>query len=304
MRAWLVIALLLAVLASPLFTQPEFEDVEANVNYSIPLQTTVSPSTGWTSGGEEIIITGSGFLDLADRNVTDDGQTHQWAQTTADSAMKPVDGMPWPWIRTAMSTWFTSRTRVTSSGTASMTGRVGAHRESKIAGRPTAGTSTWSSTATMSFTCAYDLHQLARDAGIHTLRRHHVTSTEVTLSALFGPVGIAVDSNNHPHISYAANGQYCGNGLRLLRMTAPAGPAKGSMWKQPGLRIVHPHRRERPRLHRLSGPQRIETEDRHGQERAMGRLHRQYREPSKRHLPWLHDINGHGRTRPVSHRPF
>ena len=46
MRAWLVIALLLAVLASPLFTQPEvLEDVEANVNYSTPLQTTVSPST-------------------------------------------------------------------------------------------------------------------------------------------------------------------------------------------------------------------------------------------------------------------
>ena len=85
MRTWLVTALLLAVLTSPMLSQPELlEDVEANVNYSTPLQTTVSPSTGWTSGGEEIIITGSGFLDLADRNVTDDGQTHQWAQTTAD----------------------------------------------------------------------------------------------------------------------------------------------------------------------------------------------------------------------------
>ena len=66
--------------------------------------------------------------------------------------MKPADGMPWPWIQTAMSTWFTSRTRVTNSGTASMTGRVGVPQESKIAGRPTAGTFTWSSTATMSFT--------------------------------------------------------------------------------------------------------------------------------------------------------
>ena len=85
MRTWLVTALLLAVLASPLFTQPEvLEDIEENVNYSTPLQTTVSPSTGWTSGGEEIIITGSGFLDLRDRNVTYDGINHQWAQTTAD----------------------------------------------------------------------------------------------------------------------------------------------------------------------------------------------------------------------------
>ena len=71
MRTWLVTALLLAVLASPLFTQPEvLEDIEENLNYSTPLQTTVSPSTGWIAGGEEIIITGSGFLDLADRNVT------------------------------------------------------------------------------------------------------------------------------------------------------------------------------------------------------------------------------------------
>ena len=51
-------------------------------------------------------------------------------------------------------------------------------------------------------------------------------------------------------------------GLRP-RMTAPVGPAGGRCGKQPGLRIVHSHRRERPRLHRLSGPQRIEIEDRH-----------------------------------------
>ena len=87
MRTWLVTALLLTVLASPLYTQPEvLEDVEANVNYSTPLQTTVSPSTGWTSGGEEIIITGSGFLDLRDTNVTYDGINHQWAKSTANYA--------------------------------------------------------------------------------------------------------------------------------------------------------------------------------------------------------------------------
>ena len=89
MRIWLVTALILAVLASPLFTQPEvLEDVESNVNYSTPLQTTVSPSTGWTSGGEEIIITGSGFLDLRDTNVTYDGINHQWSKSTANYGYK------------------------------------------------------------------------------------------------------------------------------------------------------------------------------------------------------------------------
>ena len=37
----------------------------------------------------------------------------------------------------------------------------------------------------------------------------------VSPSARFAPVGIAVDSNNLPHISYSQTGQWCGNGLRL-----------------------------------------------------------------------------------------
>ncbi|MBT7063162.1 MAG: hypothetical protein HN923_00500, partial [Euryarchaeota archaeon] len=44
----------------------------------------VSPSNGWTTGGEEITITGSGFSDLAFSNITDDGINHQWVETTMD----------------------------------------------------------------------------------------------------------------------------------------------------------------------------------------------------------------------------
>ena len=85
MRAWFVTAILLAVALAPVFDAPaELGEASHDVQPSSPLQATVSPSTGWTAGGQEITITGSGFLDLADRNVTDDGQTHQWAQTTAD----------------------------------------------------------------------------------------------------------------------------------------------------------------------------------------------------------------------------
>ena len=73
-----------------LFTQPEvLEGVEPNVNYSTPLQTTVSPSTGWTAGGEEIIITGSGFLDLRDYDTDAyDGINHQWSKSTANYGYK------------------------------------------------------------------------------------------------------------------------------------------------------------------------------------------------------------------------
>ena len=44
----------------------------------------VSPTTGWTTGGEEITVTGSGFLDLAFSNATYDGINHQWTKKTAD----------------------------------------------------------------------------------------------------------------------------------------------------------------------------------------------------------------------------
>ena len=51
------------------------------------------------------------------------------------------------------------------------------------------------------------------------------TGTVVLLSysAHFAPVGIAVDSNNHPHISYAVDwSRLCGNGLRIASYTGTA----------------------------------------------------------------------------------
>ena len=217
MRTWLVTALLLAVLTSPMLSQPEvLEDVEATANYSTPLQTTVSPSTGWTSGGEEIIITGSGFLDLADRNVTDDGQTHQWAQTTADYSDEAGR-----WNAVAVDS--NGHVHVVHIKDTSYQLRHSVYD----------GTS-WSSSGIKNCgkTYCWDVHMVidgndelhvaytTYTSSRETLEYIHYdgttwTSTEVTPSALFGPVGIAVDSNNHPHISYAANGQHCGNGLRL-----------------------------------------------------------------------------------------
>ncbi len=44
----------------------------------------VSPSNGWTTGGEEIIITGTGFMDMAFKNVTSDGEAYTWTISTAN----------------------------------------------------------------------------------------------------------------------------------------------------------------------------------------------------------------------------
>ncbi|MGB1632784.1 MAG: IPT/TIG domain-containing protein, partial [Candidatus Poseidoniaceae archaeon] len=48
------------------------------IQSSSPLQTSLSVNSGWITGGEEITITGSGFSNLDDTNVTYDGINHQW----------------------------------------------------------------------------------------------------------------------------------------------------------------------------------------------------------------------------------
>ena len=58
--------------------QPAF----SSSNYS------VSPSEGWTTGGETLTITGTGFLDMAFQNVTSDGEAYTWTTTTANYVTK------------------------------------------------------------------------------------------------------------------------------------------------------------------------------------------------------------------------
>ena len=217
MRVWFITAVLLAVALAPVLdTTVELGDVSHDVQPSSPLQATVSPSTGWTAGGQEITITGSGFLDLADRNVTDDGQTHQWAQTTADYSDEAGR-----WNAVAVDS--NGHVHVVHIKDTSYQLRHSVYD----------GTS-WSSSGIKNCgkTYCWDVHMVidgndelhvaytTYTSSRETLEYMHYdgttwTSSEVTPSALFGPVGIAVDSNNHPHISYAANGQYCGDGLRL-----------------------------------------------------------------------------------------
>ena len=107
-------------------------------------------------------------------------------------------------IQTATSTWFTSRTRVTNSGTASATGRM-----SSSAIKNCGKTYCWDVHMVIDGNdglTSYTTYTSSRE----TLEyMHHDgttwTSTEVTPSALFGPVGIAVDRTT-TLISYAANG--------------------------------------------------------------------------------------------------
>ena len=218
MRTWLVTAILLAVMTSPMLTETSvLEDSGDNLRYSSPIQATISPSSGWTTGGEEITITGSGFSDLAFSNTTNDGINHQWVESTLDY--------------TDEAGRFNSIV-MDSNGHLHVVHINGGNYQ--IRHSIYDGTS-WNSVKIQDCgsTYCWDVHMVIDDndelhaayttytGWAETLVYLHYdgadwTSQEVSLSALFGPIGIAVDSNNHPHISYAANGaDQCGNGLRI-----------------------------------------------------------------------------------------
>ena len=217
MRTWFVTALLLTVLSAPMINQPEvLDDSEHDVRYSTPLQVTISPSTGWTSGGQELTITGSGFSDLAFTNITDDGFNHQWVETTAD-----YTDQAGAWNSIA----------VDSNGHIHVVHINGGNyqiRHSVYDGN------NWNSTNinNCGHTYCWDVDMVIDDNDdLHVAYTTYNTNyeslvymhydgtswsdTEVSVSANFGSIGIAVDSNNHPHISHAVSGQHCGDGLRL-----------------------------------------------------------------------------------------
>ena len=221
MRAWFVTAVLVAVVWSPMFSPTVELDEETPAIHSSPLQATVSPASGWTSGGEDITITGSGFLAMAERNVTYDGINHQWTTSTADYADEsgPENAIV-----------------VDSNGHVHIVYINGGNY--KIMHAEHDGTS-WSTQEVDACAGSYcwDAHMVIDDndelhvaysAQGEKLVYQHYDGQDwnggvVSSYARFAPVGIAVDSNNLPHISYSASGQWCGNGLRLASFD-------GSVW--------------------------------------------------------------------------
>ena len=190
---------------------------------------TVSPASGWTTGGEEMTITGSGFTDLAFSNTTNDGINHQWVETTMDYTDEAGR-----WNAIAMDS--NGHIHVLHINDGNYQIRHSIHD----------GTS-WNSVKVKDCGQLYcwDVHMVIDDnddlhaayttyanyqsGTVERLVYMHYdgtnwTSEEVSSNANFGPVGIAVDSNNYPHISYAASGgEQCGDGLRIASYS-------GSSW--------------------------------------------------------------------------
>lgn len=214
MRVWLVTLILAMMTVAPVMTQPsELADSSSIPHQSSPIQTSLSASTGWITGGEVITITGSGFSDLDDTNVTYDGINHQWTKTTADFGNEAGHE---------------NAIAVDSNGHVHIVHASGdgyAFTHSIYDG------TSWTPTGIKNCEGSYcwDTHMVIDDNDeLHAAYSTNTnlvvymhydgsswTSTQVSSSAKVGPVGIALDSNNHPHISFTGSHQYCGNGLRL-----------------------------------------------------------------------------------------
>ena len=221
----LITLLLLMVPLGHIITSSDEQDLGVLSNFEdnslkIPARSssyTVSPATGWTTGGEEITITGSGFSGLAFSNTTDDGINHQWAETTMDYSDQAgrwnavaVDSNGHIHVVQIKDESYQIRHSV-NDGTGWISGKIN----------------------DCGSTYCWDIHMVIDDNDHIHLAYTTYTQWDETLvymnydgtswmdtvvsnSAHFGPIGIAVDSNNHPHISYALDGSdQCGAGLRI-----------------------------------------------------------------------------------------
>ena len=213
MRTLLVSIALLTVAFSPMLNSPSELEDSSLYSKTSPLQVTLSSTTGWTTGGEEVSITGSGFSDLAFRNTTYDGISHQWSKSTADYADQsgPENAIA-----------------IDSNGNIHIVYINGGNY--KVMHTVYDGTF-WSSEEIGDCEGSYcwDAHMVIDDndelhvayaAQSSLVVYQHYNGSDwngevVSNTARFAPVGIAVDSNNHPHISYSASGLHCGGGLRL-----------------------------------------------------------------------------------------
>ena len=221
MRVHLVMLTLLAVIVAPMVLQPTtLADDGTPMRSSSPEgASAITPTTGWITGGATITITGTGFHDLAFRNVTDDGLAHQWSIETADYGHQAGH-------ENAIAVDSTGRIHILHMNG----GDHGLHHSIHDG-------STWTSTRIKDCEGTYcrGMHMVIDDedvlhAAYYAQGDHLIyiryngswTSTYLSGGVEFGEVGVAVDAMNHPHVSYTASGSYCGGGARLASFNGTA----------------------------------------------------------------------------------
>ncbi len=87
MRPLILVTLLLFASTSPLFSYYNELEQSQEVERSGSSVTgvSISPTSGTMNGGQNLTIIGSGFLNMATNNIVNDGLTHSWSTSVADS---------------------------------------------------------------------------------------------------------------------------------------------------------------------------------------------------------------------------
>ncbi len=205
----LLVATMLSVMFLPMMTQTSTLDNPVDdIQYSSPIQATISPSSGWTTGGEEITITGSGLLDMAYKNVTSDGVAYEWTKSTASyvtsSGWDPSIG-------------------VDSNGTVRI---VSSNLESDDIWLSSYDGSTWTHDKIRDCdVCRKADLVIDSNDNIHVAYYHSISGTGYLLYSMYNgndwinnwstsnvendQISLALDANDQPHISYSKDGFIC-----------------------------------------------------------------------------------------------
>ena len=184
------------------FSQDVRSSSERAITYS------VSPADGWTTGGEEITITGTGFLNMAYKNVTSDGEAYTWTTTTASyvtsSGWDPSIG-------------------VDSNGTVHI---VYSNTDSDDFWHSSYDGSTWTHSKIRNCaSCSNADLVIDSNDNVHIAYYHSISGTGYLLYSMYDgtswtnnwsrssvendQISIALDANDRPHISYSRDGYIC-----------------------------------------------------------------------------------------------
>ena len=216
----MVTILLLGMIATPSLLLGDEYGSDANLSlsqdaYTVGERTTtygVSPVNGWTTGGEEITITGTGFLDMAYKNVTSDGESYTWTTTTANyvtsSGWDPSIG-------------------VDSNGTVHI---VSSNMDSDDFWHSTYDGSTWAHAKIRDCdACRNADLVIDSNDNVHIAYYHSISGTGYLLYSMYDgtswtnnwsksnvendQISLALDANDRPHISYSRDGYICNAAL-------------------------------------------------------------------------------------------
>jgi len=167
-----------------------------------------SPSNGPTDSGTNLTITGSGFLDMAFKNVTSDGGVYEWTTSTASyvtsSGWDPSIG-------------------VDSTGTVHI---VYSNLNSDDFWHSTYDGSTWTHDKIRDCdVCSNADLVIDSNDNVHIAYYHSISGTGYLLYSMYDgtswtnnwsksnvendQIAIAIDANNQPHISYSREGYMC-----------------------------------------------------------------------------------------------